>query len=244
MYNTITDSNIMDEYRKAASEKYYKKQEEDRRKQEELDRIEKEKQDELRREEIRQEEWRQEQMQMLLQSWDNLVQRFPISMDAINELRNHVHAVFPLFQEYGREEDIQQRMIQLVETINTQHEVMPHSMDNIRHVHDVMKSMLETCQVDIPIEVMDVSQDETVAQRMQEELFYEDHIVAEIQDIPQVPDVLNTLDIPKPLCSFTKRIGLTIIQLKELARFHQLSPYGTKEELCKRLERNGLVYIV
>ena len=48
----------------------------------------------------------------------------------------------------------------------------------------------------------------------------------------------------KPICSYTSRKGLTLTQLKDIARLRSLPLSGNKEELCKRLAKYNLVRIV
>jgi hypothetical protein len=48
----------------------------------------------------------------------------------------------------------------------------------------------------------------------------------------------------KPICSFTSRKGLTIPELKKIAKQYSLSLSGNKEDLCKRLAELDLVRII
>jgi len=243
----------MDEYRNEAKKRYYEKQKlEEEAKAEQFRIVEEQQRQE--EEQQRQEEQRYmeevQHMNSVLHLWDTLLITFPITVEAMKDLHTHVHEVIPLFQRYDRMEEIQERMIHVIEIVNTQHEVIPHSVEEVKRVHDVMKNMIDTCQVDVTIETMDVSQDETMAQRVQEELFH---------DVPLVPldhlapmDFLNPIDhdmylpfpIQRPICSYTRRVGLTVPQLKELARTHHISQQGSKEDLCRRLADAGWVTIV
>jgi hypothetical protein len=148
---------------------------------------------------------------------------FPIPITFIEEFHEIVKNEISLCKEYERMEDIQNRMIRLIEIFNTQHEVIPHSVEEVSKVHDVMKEMMKTCEVDVKIETMDVSQDETIAQQIQTDFFQE---------------------VREPICSFSRRIGLTIPQLKDIAKTHSLSQKGNKEELCRRLSDAGLVQMI
>jgi hypothetical protein len=274
----------MEEYRKIAQQKYQlqkqKEAEEEAEKQEHL-RLTEEKEEaerEEKEEAERMEKENLERMQFVLDMWDGLSQLFPIHMSSVQELTVQVENTLELFQHYDRMDEMRERTVQLVETVNTQHELFPHSNDDIRHVHQVMKTLLDTCGVDVPIEVMDVSQDETMAQRIQDELFQEQpiHTIPDasgaymnpyVHQVP-LPSALPATDQPMsvlatmlqqlqqqqqqqpmvndrvPICSVSRRIGLTVPQLKEVARAHMLSQQGTKEELCRRLQQAGLVRIV
>lgn len=284
----------MEEYRKIAQQKYQlqkQKEVEEREAEQERIRLAEEKLREEKEASERMETEHLERIQFVLDMWDGLSQLFPIPMTAVRDLTEQVEHTLGLFQQYDRMDEVRDRTVQLVETVNTQHELFPHTNDDIRHVHEVMKALLETCGVDVPIEIMDVSQDETMAQRIQDELFHDEPpmtptfrtyvpppIVDEFRTIPdvsgtymnpyvhQVPfpsgrptSVLATMlqqlqqpvvqDVPVvnggvPICSVTKRIGLTVPQLKAIARTHLLSQQGTKEELCLRLQQAGLVRIV
>ena len=280
----------MEEYRKIAQQKYQLQKQKEVEEQDRL-RREEEAEQEVEKERIRlaEEKLREEKetaermetehlerMQFVLDMWDGLSQLFPIPMTAVRELTEQVEHTLGLFQQYDRMDELRERTVQLVETVNTQHELIPHTNDDVRHVHEVMKALLETCGVNVPIEIMDVSQDETMAQRIQDELFHEhsipdvsgehvnpnpyDHqapfqfpspgtdrpmsvlatMLQQLQQQQQQPMVHDGV----PICSISKRIGLTVPQLKAIARTHLLSQQGTKEELCYRLQQAGLVRIV
>lgn len=288
----------MEEYRKIAQQKYQLQKQKEMEEQDRLRRQEVAEQERIRlvEEKLREEKEAAERMetehleriQFVLDMWDGLSQLFPIPMTAVRELTEQVEHTLGLFQQYDRMDELRDRTVQLVETVNTQHELIPHTTDDVRHVHEVMKMLLETCGVEVPIEVMDVSQDESMAQRIQNELFHDEppmtptfrtyvppSIPEEFSTIPdvsgaymnpyvhQVPfpsgrpmsvlaTMLQQLQQPVvpvvhggvPICSVTKRIGLTVPQLKEIARTHLLSQQGSKEELCLRLQQAGLVRIV
>jgi len=208
----------MEEYRKKAQSTYYKQLEEKKLEQEQE--LKKEQEQELKKEQ-------EQKIKNILDKWDELMELFPIPITFIEEFHEIVKNEISLCKEYERMEDIQNRMIRLVEIFNTQHEVIPHSVEEVCKVHDVMKEMMKTCEVDVKIETMDVSQDETIAQQIQTDFFQE------VRENEQIG-----------ICSFSRRIGLTIPQLKDIAKTHSLSQKGNKEELCRRLSDAGLVQMI
>jgi hypothetical protein len=238
----------MEEYRNEAKKRYYEKQ---RLEEEEKQYIETEKQ------RIADEKYRMEEHHMthVLHSWDTLHTIFPISIESIMNLCNLIKEHVILFQQYQRMEEIQERMVHLIEILNTQHEVILHSVEDVKRIQDRMTELIHLCNIDVTIESMDVSQDEFIAHQIQEELFNDihhqldptfDEIYLHDQiEIPiQIPIQNQYENRNKPICSYTKRIGLTVPELKQIAIVHHLSHKGSKEELCKRLADADLVTIV
>jgi hypothetical protein len=63
----------------------------------------------------------------------------------------------------------------------------------------------------------------------------------ELQD--NLPGIINPYETV-PVCSITKRVGLTLVQLKDIAKRYNIPSYGLKRVLCIRLEQVGLVQII
>lgn len=236
----------MEEYRNEAKKRYYEKQ---RLEEEEKQYIETEKQ------RIADEKYRMEEHHMthVLHSWDTLHTIFPISIESIMNLCNLIKEHVILFQQYQRMEEIQERMVHLIEILNTQHEVILHSVEDVKRIQDRMTELIHLCNIDVTIESMDVSQDEFIAHQIQEELFNDIHHQLDptfdeiyLHDQIQIPiqNQYENENRNKPICSYTKRIGLTVPELKQIAIVHHLSHKGSKEELCKRLADADLVTIV
>ena len=59
-------------------------------------------------------------------------------------------------------------MSSLVEVLNKMHEKHKNNLDNVRTISLIIKDIFKLTEVDIPIEVMDVSDDENVARQIQE----------------------------------------------------------------------------
>ena len=110
--------------------------------------------------------------------------------------------------------------------------------------------MITESGLDIPIEVMDTEKDEEFASRLLEEevLLYEENVEEKVEENVEENVVENVVDnvveTEKPICSFTSRKGLTIPELKKIAKNHSLSLSGNKEDLCKRLAEHDLVRII
>ena len=115
-----------------------------------------------------------------------------------------------------------------------------------------MKCIIDESGLDISIEVMNTERDEEFANKLlEEELRYiqEQQIEERVEEqkVEERVEDEEPLEEPleeKPICSFTSRRGLTIPELKKIAKKNHLPTSGNKEELCKRLAENDLVQII
>lgn len=239
---------IMDAYRLIAQQRYQQKMERD---QQERERVE---------EELREKEkWLEEQnnelekMYTLLQEWDELIPELHKDPFLILMLLVSKAEVFvPIMKKNDIMFHIEERTIALVHQLNDIQEKQHSTIDEVRMLQDIMKQILCLSKVDVHIETMDTEGDLDMARKM-----YEDDSVMEATRLAEqlrMEDEMNLLNrmaqppvqdqMNLPICSFTKRIGLTIPELRELSRQHGLKTTGSKQELCQRLEQGRLVQIV
>jgi hypothetical protein len=171
-----------------------------------------------------------------LHQWDDIVQSFPIPSYSIEfislELQQHIH----LFIKHEMKDELQKRALRLLNLINTQQEIRTSSAEEAREISIHTKDIFELCEVDVEIAIMDTSND----LRMAEQLQYDLHM--ELQD--PLPEIMNIPRPTIPICSLTKRVGLTVFQLRDMAKQYGLPSHGSKRDLCDRLEQAGLVQMI
>ena len=233
----------MEEYRKLAQQRYYEKQKKD----EVLAQQEKEKQqmeEAIQREqEQKQQEERllyEQDMDQLIMECDALLLEFPVPIESIRALILHLEEMNAMHRFDDRKEEIQDRTMRLVEWINLQQESIPSSAEQVRELGGIMKRLIDYSELDIDIDLMDTSRDEDIARQWnqhQPEPFIDIGLGQHL--FPPVEE-----DIHLPLCSFRKRIGLTLLELRELAKHHHIPHTGSKEQLCIRLAAHGMVSII
>jgi hypothetical protein len=220
----------MDAYRKEAQQKYEKtrlervRQETERQELErqELERHELERQ-ELERQELERNEFNEQWMIWVALLSEN-------TLYSLHELNGLVEKI-PMAQDY-----LYERMVELVEQLNTIQETKKIDATEARLIHEAMLKLLELTGIDIEIQAMDTSQDEDYARHVEE------RELEQLQDVQDVQDVQDAQDVP--ICSIERRIGLNLNQLREIARLHNIKIKGNKRELCLMLSHHGLVRIV
>ena len=168
----------------------------------------------------------------------------------------------------------QTKVVGLIERVNEmQASKTNRNLDEVRQIALIMEHICVMARVDMSIEQMDTSEDETAAlqfaeKEWQQELQFQDAANAvAFQDQPlgynnqwfpaheifhagigpnEFPDLppLERDNDDLPIASITRRVGLTLPQLKEMARFRGQKITGSKEELCLRLANAGWIRLV
>jgi hypothetical protein len=191
----------------------------------------------------------------MLEKWDSIQ---PTSIDALEAIYSLFSIVLPIAKKIDLFFHIEKRVVSLVESLNDILKNQRLSIDKVRPFFNVMNCIITESGLDIPIEVMDTEKDEEFASRLLEEevLLYEanveENVEANVEEnveenvVENVEEnvVENVVETEKPICSFTSRKGLTIPELKKIAKNHSLSLSGNKEDLCKRLAEHDLVRII
>lgn len=209
----------MQDYREISKRRYYAQKEFDAKVKEEIE-----------RQRMKDEEEMKEFYEML-EKWDSIP---PTSIESLEAIYSLFSIVLPIAKKIDLFFHIEKRVVALVESLNDILKNQRLSIHTVRPFFDVMNCMITESGLDIPIEVMDTEKDAEFASRLLEEevlLFDEEEELIETQT-------------EKPICSFTSRKGLTIPELKKIAKQHSLSLSGNKEELCKRLADLDLVRII
>ena len=106
-----------------------------------------------------------------LTSIDSLLIELEESYDAIELLKmmeSQIETIIDLVKKHNKLSILQEKMSSLVEVLNKMHEKHKNNLDNVRTISLIIKDIFKLTEVDIPIEVMDVSDDENVARQIQE----------------------------------------------------------------------------
>lgn len=220
--------------RLAARKKY-----EEKCQQEELVRREAERQEQLEQDKQREVEQRIQRDLDLISStqdiWDGILVNFPLTTEHIESLYHHTREIIDLLHEYHRMDSFQERVLQLVDTVNLQQEELHGTAEEVRRYGQLMKDLLALCEIEVEIDLMDTTEDEVMAERLQFELHNEPFIDIPVQEHPQVHH-------PRlPMVSLTRRIGLTLPALQHLCREHGISTKGNKSDVVRRLVEAGKV---
>ena len=233
----------MEEYRKEAQNKY--KYEQDRIKKELHEREQQEPSTKCEQYEREQHEIKHEFNEQWM-VWTTLLEE-----DTLHSL----HALTTLVETIPMEQDyIHERMVELVEQLNTIQETRTVDAVEARFIHEAVSKLVQLTKIDIEIHAMDTSQDEDYARNV-EQIDIETHTMYTSQDedyarnveqieLEQYQDVSERLDQPLQLCSIDKRIGLTVLQMRDIARLYNIKITGNKRELCLALAHYGLVRLV
>jgi hypothetical protein len=107
----------------------------------------------------------------LLVSIDASLIELEESYDAIELLKmmeSQIESMIDLVKKHNKLSILQEKMSSLVEVLNKVQEKYKNNLDNVRTIALIIKDIFKLTEVDIPIEVMDVSDDEKVARQIQE----------------------------------------------------------------------------
>ena len=248
---------------------YQQREEAQRQEEKRQEEAEKKKQKEAQEEAFTQLLEKQQVLTSFLTQWKH---NTPITHNDISELRNHLVHMVPLGDSLGRLSEIQTHITTWIEEVNMIREIEPPSLEEIRLITPLLKDIFALCHVDIHIEMMDTTNDRNMLQqiqqqedesyalellRQQEQEEQEQQEQQEEQEqqepvfpnlprmpIPLMQFVADPAAIDVPVCSLTRRIGLTVPQLRGIAIEHGIPAYGSKAELAVRLSTHGLVRIV
>jgi hypothetical protein len=191
---------------------------------------------------------KQDDAQTFIELWDVTIEH-SVEIPELEYIRFQLSEWVSFFQEEDRMNELQSRDVLLMEKVNESQAAKSSTAEEVRVLHHIMKDIFELSQVEIDIELMDTTMDEEVANRVQFELNQEVHMLPLPMHMPppfvideQPPMVLDDNELP--ICSLHRRVGLTVLELRDLARRYRLSPRGTKPELCMRLVNARLVRLV
>jgi hypothetical protein len=218
----------MQDYREVSKRRYYAQKEFDAKVKEEIE-----------RQRVKDEEEMKEFYEML-EKWDSIP---PTSIESLEAIYSLFSIVLPIARKIDLFFHIEKRVVALVESLNDILKNQRLSIDKVRPFFDVMNCMITESGLDIPIEVMDTEKDAEFASRLLEEevLLFEEKFEEEKFEEEKFEEEKVE---EKPICSFTSRKGLTIPELKKIAKQYSLSLSGNKEDLCKRLAELDLVRII
>jgi hypothetical protein len=268
----------MEEYKKLAQQKHalFMKQEEERlaqlqrlqdEKDEEQKHVEREAEIYLKREaeiaaereaeRIRSEEVKRahhfQVMNQLCTEWDVIcveLEQDPLLQ--IHLLSTFLESVLPECTEEDKQM-WQEKVTALIQTINDIQQKRNTPLEEVRQLALIMEHICGLVGVDMTIEQMDTTEDETTAMRVAEQEWQEDFALQDaMQDQQWIPveRVFHNVYAETepfgnglPRASLRKGVGLTLTQLKEIARFRGQKITGTKEELCMRLAQAGWIQL-
>lgn len=249
----------MEEYRAIARQRYEAKKREEAEQHvsmepgsvilspEEVERIKQEQLELQAQQELRQSTL--DDAQTFIEIWDVTIEH-SVEIPELEYIRFRLSELVSFFQEEDRMNELQSRAVLLMEKVNESQANRSSTAEEVRVLHQIMKDIFDLSQVEIEIELMDTTMDEEVANRVQFELNQEVHMLPPPMHMvlppllvdEQPPMVLDDNELP--ICSLHRRVGLTVLELRELARRYRLSPRGTKPELCLRLVNARLVRLV
>jgi len=222
---------------------------------------------------VQQEQDELEQVTRALQEWDSLVGDPSLEpFILIPLLISIVETNQPLFTERQCMSEWTDRVIALVHQLNGSLEHSRSRPEDARDMEQMMRYLLGLTQVSIDIEAMDTSNDSKMAEEAEREMERELALEMErerelalemerawvreadrLERLEREEDRVHMLRaglvdvLPRhvPLVSLTKRnIGLTLVELKQLAQQHGEKVSGSKQEVAMRLHQRGLVQFV
>jgi len=219
----------MEDYRKEAQKKYEEKRLERLRLETERQELEKQ---ELERHEIERQELERQEIERQELERQEFNEQWMIWMALLSENTLHsLHELNGLVEKITMSQDyLYERMVDLVEQLNTIQETKNIDATEARLIHEEMLKLIQATGIDIEIQAMDTSQDEDYARRVEE------------RELEQLQNVQDVQDVP--ICSIERRVGLNVNQLREIARIHNIKIKGNKRELCLILSHHGLVRLV
>lgn len=245
----------MDEYRDIARKRYMLKQqeqaEENKKIEDDIKKVEEErtKADEEAQRFLEQQAQNKEYMIRVLEEWDTHYQS--LAHDTLLTLHLMCTLMEPtvlLFKEMDNMSEWETRVVQVIHELNTLQEMRRSDMEEVRELEYVIKHMITLANIEVDIKLMDTTDDELVANQLAEQEWKQelDFLAPEMNTIP-MPQLENDhmlYETELPIVSLKRRIGLTLPQLKEMARFRGQKMTGSKEDLCIRLAQAGWVRIV
>ena len=90
------------------------------------------------------------------------------TIELLKMMESQIETIIDLVKKHNKLSILQEKMSSLVEVLNKMHEKHKNNLDNVKMISLIIKDIFKLTEVDIPIEVMDVSDDENVARQIQE----------------------------------------------------------------------------
>lgn len=242
----------MEEYRLAAQRKYLDQMKIEAER-EEAEQKEKERQEKEAQQWLEQDQKERDTVAQALQEWDTiLLSIHDDTMFSIYMLSSLLESNHALFTKRNVMEELKTRVVDLIERLNAIQENRTSTTEDVKAMERIMRHMISLTGVDVQIETMDTTQDEEFAMQLAREQEIPEHQWLPLEDVQEhwapAREVLDRDALedenPLPFVSLTRRMGLTVPQLKELARQHGQKMTGTKEELSLRLSQAGWVRIL
>ena len=90
------------------------------------------------------------------------------TIELLKIMESQIESIIHLVKKHNHLPTLQEKMSSLVEVLNKMHDRHKNNLENVRTIALIIKDIFKLTEVDIPIEVMDVSDDENVARQIQE----------------------------------------------------------------------------
>jgi len=90
------------------------------------------------------------------------------TIELLKIMESQIETIIDLVKKHNKLSILQEKMSSLVEVLNKMHEKYKNNLDNVRTIALIIKDIFKLTEVDIPIEIMDISDDENVARQIQE----------------------------------------------------------------------------
>ena len=143
-----------------------------------------------------------------------------------------------LLHDYDRMDELQDRVVKLVYFLNDKSATSQFSLPEIKEMHDVMQRIIQLSETDIPIEMMDTSNDEELSKQLTAQLnFYEEE-----KDEDEKEE--KAIEILPAVSLASTRIGLRLPAMRAIAKANGMSCSGSKRELALRLSEKGLIQLI
>jgi hypothetical protein len=154
-----------------------------------------------------------------------------------------------LAKQYDRLDELQERVVRLVNELNDRFSENKPSLEEIREIYSVMRLVIEKTETDIPIEIMDTSGDAELSEKLQKEeemmgVYYNyNNIPIPIEE--KVEEEKKEEDENLPIVYLSSRVnGIRLVELKEIAKKNGFSYNRSKNDLALFLQSKGLVRVV
>jgi hypothetical protein len=173
------------DYRKVAAEKYRQHLEMKKKEEEEKNRIAAEMlAEEMRINEEKEIQQRIEELKIKddTETIDFFMDDLDVSVISLREstdifldlqlMESKLETIIELVKEYGRLPDIQEKIVSLVEVLNNIFEDKKNkSTVYVDKLNKIVQNIFKVAEVEIPVELMDTTEDEDVARKLQDEMY-------------------------------------------------------------------------
>jgi len=89
------------------------------------------------------------------------------TIELLKIMESQIESIIDLVKKHNKLSILQEKMSSLVEVLNKMHEKHKNNLENVKTISLIIKDIFKLTEVDIPIEIMDVSDDENVARQIQ-----------------------------------------------------------------------------